>query len=379
MNDSIINLLNELQTYSYYIKQLNLKQAAGDYDYIVAWFKSSEFTKDGSHLPPNPAGEDTIDPYSNNCPIPYTRNYNLSNCYDADKAVIYLTRIYEILNTLLNEVSDEIETVAVNSYVEYTYTIIENLGGEVDPPGPEPPGPTPPENRHISAGLLDDADDLLCYCDMSGMMAVNGYLSKDIELLDSNFSMPGFIETVVNKPQMLTLALKENSTLAANSNVAIYKNNNYDLYIPGTAEKIPYSSSFRLGAVQTEFSAQTNDVAHIQTNHWMVENSTLSYTWYKPYIELCDNNGYLAVKRSDSSGVSATYGISRVLLYDNSNLPQQYALTRVYPDVDSNPYNISLGSLTFTVDDNTYWWIVKDDTNDYVIYNGDGRPTGWKA
>ena len=186
MNDNIINLLNELQTYSYYIKQLNLKQAAGDYDYIVAWFKSSEFTKDGSHLPPNPAGENTIDPYSNNCPIPYTRSYNLSDCYDTDKAVTYLTRIYEILNTLSNEVSDEVETVAVNSYIEYTYTIIEDLGGEVDPP--EPPVPPEPDNRIVYSGLIGDDISYSWYGELNNSITINNIQYSSVECLDGEFN-----------------------------------------------------------------------------------------------------------------------------------------------------------------------------------------------
>ena len=62
-------------------------QASGDIAYFVAWYKSAESTTDGSRLKPTPAGENTVDTYSNNCPIPYTVSYDsIKDCIDIKRA-----------------------------------------------------------------------------------------------------------------------------------------------------------------------------------------------------------------------------------------------------------------------------------------------------
>lgn len=82
----MIYLLEELHKCAVDLRRVGMMQSVGDYDYLVAWLRSPEFNN-GEHLKPHPAGENTIDEYSNNCPIPFTPNRQMvSYCTDNDIA-----------------------------------------------------------------------------------------------------------------------------------------------------------------------------------------------------------------------------------------------------------------------------------------------------
>lgn len=124
------DLINQLQVYSNKLYHLNLKQIAGDYSYLCAWLKSVNWVE--GHLPPHPAGENTIDEYSSNCDIPYTASYSLiAKCTDNDTALLIITNIYDLLTALKSEYTSDIETTAIDAYINYTNSIITYFGGSV--------------------------------------------------------------------------------------------------------------------------------------------------------------------------------------------------------------------------------------------------------
>ena len=131
-------LLAQLQAYSYQLYKLNMRQAAGDYDYFVAWIKSVDPNDENKHFGVAPAGENTIAPLANNCPIPYTVTKNsVKGCTNIEIAGIIIKQIKEIFSNISATVSDADETTAVNSFIEYTDKLLELIYGE----SPEPPGP----------------------------------------------------------------------------------------------------------------------------------------------------------------------------------------------------------------------------------------------
>ena len=131
-------ILKQIHYYAQQLKGINMWQAAGDYDYISSFLDSPRWN-DGEYYGVVPRGEETIDEYSHNCPIPFTANRCLvSRCYDNDKALEILNKLSEIFSTLKSDVSGDGLT-AINAYIENTNRYIELLGGEPVPPGPEPP------------------------------------------------------------------------------------------------------------------------------------------------------------------------------------------------------------------------------------------------
>ena len=131
-------ILKQIHYYAQQLKGINMWQAAGDYDYISSFLDSPRWN-DGEYYGVVPRGEETVDEYSHNCPIPFTANRCLvSRCYNNDKALEILSKLSEIFSTLKSDVSGDGLT-AINAYIENTNLYIELLGGEPVPPGPEPP------------------------------------------------------------------------------------------------------------------------------------------------------------------------------------------------------------------------------------------------
>jgi hypothetical protein len=128
-------LLAQLQIYSYKLYRLNMRQAAADYDYFIAWMKSTQWSESNKHIGVVPAGASTIAPYANNCPIPYTvSNKLIGDCTKLDFAGIAIKQIKEILTEISAGVLGEDETTAVNAFIEYTDELIKLIYGD----SPEP-------------------------------------------------------------------------------------------------------------------------------------------------------------------------------------------------------------------------------------------------
>ncbi len=129
--------LNTIHEYAHNLRHLNMLQAAGDFDYLVAWIRSPEWSG-GIHLKPNPAGKGTVDAYSNNCPIPFPPCCKLAEiCTDKRVAIQYIKCIKPLIQDLLNEHTNEVEQIAIQAYLDYCDDLIKVLSGEE--PGPVPP------------------------------------------------------------------------------------------------------------------------------------------------------------------------------------------------------------------------------------------------
>lgn len=127
--------IDTLHDYAVRLRNLGMLQVAGDYDYFVAWIKSTDWTG-GAHLKPDPAGENTIDGYSNNCPIPFTPSEDLiKHAADNTDDVVKLIQFAKnTITELLNVYTDDIEQTAINAYLDYSNKIITLLTGEEPDP-----------------------------------------------------------------------------------------------------------------------------------------------------------------------------------------------------------------------------------------------------
>jgi hypothetical protein len=167
MND----LLEELHKLAIEFRKIQMKQTAGDYDYLVAWLRSPMWTKNGEHLKPNPAGKNTVDAYSHNCPIPYYASAEIFNkCTNESFAEVFLTQARELLFELALEYIEDDEKVAIDAYIEYTDDLITILTGESPEPGPEP---TPEKHQGICGVISSDSDEVLDMYDFSQMRRGN--------------------------------------------------------------------------------------------------------------------------------------------------------------------------------------------------------------
>jgi len=150
--------LSTIHEYAHNLRHLNMLQAAGDFDYLVAWIRSPEWAG-GIHLKPNPAGKDTVDAYSNNCPIPFPPCCKLAEiCTDKRVAIQYIKCIKPLVQDLLNEYTDEVEQTAIQAYLDYCDDLIRILSGEE--PGPVPPiHPTAYTNSVINERAVVYSDE----------------------------------------------------------------------------------------------------------------------------------------------------------------------------------------------------------------------------
>lgn len=150
--------LKKLHEFAIDLRRIGMYQTAGDIDYLVSWLVSPEFNN-GTHLKPHPAGKNTIDPYSNNCPIPFTANLDLiRKCTSLIEAKSIVGEISTILNYLKTVFTSNVEDTAISSYISYNDKLYEMLGGE---PGPTPPGPEPPTPvvEVYDYGYMSDDED----------------------------------------------------------------------------------------------------------------------------------------------------------------------------------------------------------------------------
>lgn len=126
MSDKKFDLLRALSELSYRLHTFNMRQAAADYDYIIDWMKSP-LLNNGVHRRPHPAGKNTSDEYSNNCPIPFHDYNHYEQCINKTESISILENISTIINELSSLVSDEIEVTALDAYKEYTDDILHQL------------------------------------------------------------------------------------------------------------------------------------------------------------------------------------------------------------------------------------------------------------
>ena len=167
MND----LLDQLLGYSYQLYKLNMRQPAGDYDYLVAWLRSTDPINSDKHFGVVPAGENTISPFANNCPIPYTATKELvKDNYNEVMCLCLVENIYQVLTELLSSVSSDDEITAVNAYLNYTSKLITLLNGEDPGPAPGPHGsaylddPTAPHGGWVHEVYSDeDHENVIVY------------------------------------------------------------------------------------------------------------------------------------------------------------------------------------------------------------------------
>ena len=143
------NELERLRMIAFDLREVGMLQTAGDIDYLVSWLKSPEFNH-GEHLAPHPAGENTKDPYSNNCPIPFTPSVSMiQRCTDSHSAIQLIQSAKDIINDISDVYTDSIEQTAINVYLEYSNKVISLLCGEVQAPtDPD----EPPEQMSYSIG-----------------------------------------------------------------------------------------------------------------------------------------------------------------------------------------------------------------------------------
>ena len=143
------NELERLRMIAFDLREIGMLQTAGDIDYLVSWLRSPEFNH-GEHLAPHPAGENTVDIYSSNCPIPFTPSVSMvQRCTDSHGAIQLIQSAKDIINDLSNVYTDSLEQTAINVYLEYSNKVISLLGGEVQPPtDPD----EPPEQMSYSIG-----------------------------------------------------------------------------------------------------------------------------------------------------------------------------------------------------------------------------------
>ena len=182
------NELERLRMIAFDLREVGMLQTAGDIDYLVSWLKSPEFNH-GVHLAPHPAGENTKDPYSNNCPIPFTPSISIiQHCTDSHSAIQLIQSAKDIINDLSYVYTDSIEQTAVNVYLEYSNKVISLLGGEVQQPtDPE----QPPEHLSYSIGgtmaITDEGISSSVYAS-NGFIGImyKGLLTQSIHVISLN-------------------------------------------------------------------------------------------------------------------------------------------------------------------------------------------------
>lgn len=113
----MIDELKRLHVIALKLSQLGMKQTAGDIDYLIAWLRSPQFNN-GIRLKPDPAGKNTVDAKSNNCPIPYTVSKStVEACESPFTAGSLVNSAIDIITELKLEYTDNAAIVAFNEYV----------------------------------------------------------------------------------------------------------------------------------------------------------------------------------------------------------------------------------------------------------------------
>ena len=127
----MIDELKRLHIIALRLNQLGMRQTAGDIDYLVAWLRSPQFNN-GVRLKPDPAGENTVDAKSSNCPIPYTVSKStIEACEPTPITVSLVNSAIDIINELKTIYTDDTATVALNEYIS-NLTKVKSLLDEVE-------------------------------------------------------------------------------------------------------------------------------------------------------------------------------------------------------------------------------------------------------
>lgn len=173
--------LQTLHEYAVDLRCLRMLQTAGDFDYLVAWLKSPELNN-GVHLKPHPAGKDTVDEYSNNCPIPFTAcKCIIQHCKNKSEALATVQLAKSIIEELLDTYTSDLEQTAIHAYIEYADDLIALLSGEE-------PGPIPPQYTvaYVNATvgvtgkpLKDEEGNVLQYSASNNYIGIKWYDSED--------------------------------------------------------------------------------------------------------------------------------------------------------------------------------------------------------
>ena len=195
------NELERLRAIAFDLREIGMLQTAGDIDYLVSWLKSPEFNN-GEHLAPHPAGENTKDQYSNNCPIPFTPSISIiQRCTDSHSAIQLIQSAKDIINDLSDVYTDSIEQTAVNVYLEYANKVIALLGGEVQPPtDPEPPQE---QLSYYIGGTMAITDEGIS----SSVYASNGFIG---------IMNKGLLTQSINVKSLNSLAITDGSSMNKN-------------------------------------------------------------------------------------------------------------------------------------------------------------------
>ena len=174
MND----VIEKLRKYASELFKLNLKQIAADLDYLCSWFDSiywiNPLKYGRKHLGPDPAGIHTIDPYSHNCPIPYSKNW--FRCKDNEKAGYTLDKVYSSLDELESETDDDVELTAISYYKDRVVEVAKDVGYEIDTGGggEDPDDPDVPDEPIEISGtsliVVDENGNLLSEHSDSGLL-----------------------------------------------------------------------------------------------------------------------------------------------------------------------------------------------------------------
>ena len=98
-------------------KNIGLLQLYADLGYLCAWFTTVDTYNISGHRPPDPAGDETSDIHSNNCPIPYPVTDILLYCKDLNKLKYIIPNVNNILTEMLNLDLNNSEVIAVNSFL----------------------------------------------------------------------------------------------------------------------------------------------------------------------------------------------------------------------------------------------------------------------
>lgn len=196
------NELERLRMIAFDLREIGMLQTAGDIDYLVSWLKSPEFNH-GEHLAPHPAGENTIDVYSNNCPIPFTPSISMiQRCTDSHFAIQLIQSAKDIINDLSDVYTDSIEKTAINVYLEYSNNVIHLLGGEVQPP--TDPDEPPEQMSYSIGGTMAITDEGIS----SAVYASNGFIGEmNKGLLTQSIGMKYFNSCVIDDSGLMNKCL----------------------------------------------------------------------------------------------------------------------------------------------------------------------------
>lgn len=119
--------LTRLHELALQLKDNGMVQTAGDIDYLISWLHSSDLNGD-YHKKPDPAGPNTKDLYSNNCPIPYpVSEQTIIACKSSAFAKAYLYEAKSIIEEALSTYTHASETTALNEFISNIDATIELL------------------------------------------------------------------------------------------------------------------------------------------------------------------------------------------------------------------------------------------------------------